>query len=250
MRPRLKDSSIAGERSALRTSLHLVSPSGRLSLLPGRLDLPRGRGALTEHEVAISQRGRILQAVTDEVAASGYHGTSIATIIKRARVSRSTFYAGFDNKEDAFAAAHAEASRLMFRRIAQRGAGVPDHRWRDRLERGVEAYLDGLESAPTFAVAFMVELRAAGTRLLDQRDHVTDLHARNLQAVAQRAVDAGERIRVPDDHEALAAMGATDELATRAIRSHGAVPGLSLQSLFAPIIRVQSAALDPSCGVC
>lgn len=37
-----------------------------LSLLPDRLGLPRGRAALPESEVAASQRGRIMQAVSDE----------------------------------------------------------------------------------------------------------------------------------------------------------------------------------------
>ena len=74
--------------------------------MPDRIGLPRGRAALSEREVAASQRGRILQGVTEEVAARGYAATTVQHVISRARVSRRAFYDQFTDKQDAFARAH------------------------------------------------------------------------------------------------------------------------------------------------
>ena len=57
--------------------------------------LPRGLGALPEAEVAASQHGRILQAITEQVAEHSYSRSTVAGVISAARVSRSAFYSAF-----------------------------------------------------------------------------------------------------------------------------------------------------------
>ena len=64
--------------------------------------LPRHRHPLSREDVARSQRGRILRGVAESVAAKGYSATSVADVIARAGVSRSTFYELYDGKESAF----------------------------------------------------------------------------------------------------------------------------------------------------
>jgi AcrR family transcriptional regulator len=217
-----------------------------LTLMPARLGLPRGRAALPETEVAASQRGRILQAVTEEVAARGYAATTVQHVISRARVSRTAFYAQFDDKQDAFAQAHLEASRQLLDLIHDRVADLGDPHdtgWRTRLRTGVEAYLDGFEGAPAYAVSFMVELRAAGPLLLDQRDRVLEQHARTLARLAEAAAAEDPDVSQPPDLEVIGAIGAADELATRAIRatSPGTVPAMRV--LVEPIVAVYEAVL-------
>jgi AcrR family transcriptional regulator len=208
--------------------------------MPGRLGLPRGRAALPESEVAASQRGRILQAATEVVAARGYAATTVQHVISRARVSRSAFYDQFTDKQDAFAQAHLEASHQLLDLIRHQVAMFEHADWRRRLRVGVEAYLTGFQSAPAYAMSFMVELRGAGPRLLDQRDLVLEQHARNLVRLAETV---GSEVRQPSELEAIGVIGSADELATRAIRATppGRVP--RLDHLVEPILAIYEAVL-------
>ncbi|WP_410631530.1 TetR/AcrR family transcriptional regulator [Amycolatopsis sp. cmx-4-83] len=214
--------------------------------MPNRVDLPRGRAALSGSEVAASQQGRILQAVTEEVAARGYPLTSVQHVISRARVSRSAFYASFTDKQDAFAQAHLQASRQLLDLIHTRVAEVAGAPWRERLRAGVRAYLDGFENAPAYAVSFMVELRAAGPLLLDQRDQVLERHARNLARLAEHAATEDPAAHRPSDLELIGAIGAADELATRVIRDTPPGQPPELGPLLAPIVAIHEAVLAGS----
>lgn len=75
--------------------------------------LPRGHHGLSEEEVKTDQIRRLLDAVTDLVAEVGYRRTTVARIIGRAGVSRTTFYGLFENRADCFDAAHRRAIRRM-----------------------------------------------------------------------------------------------------------------------------------------
>jgi AcrR family transcriptional regulator len=48
------------------------------------------------------RRDHIVQSAKELFVASGFHNTSIADIIERAKIARSTFYQHFDNKMDIF----------------------------------------------------------------------------------------------------------------------------------------------------
>lgn len=233
-RDHYREGMTTGDRAAL---------AGALTLMPNRLELPRGRAALSGPEVAASQRGRILQAVTEEVATRGYAATTVQHVISRARVSRAAFYNRFTDKQDAFAQAHLLASRQLLDLIRDRVAAHANAPWSDRLRTGIEAYLAGFEIAPSYGVSFMVELRAAGPLLLDQRDRVLEQHAHDFSRFAESAAAEDHRVTIPSDLEVIALIGAVDELATRGIRatSAGEVPDLG--ELVLPITAVYEAIL-------
>src|SRR3954465_3060324 len=64
--------------------------------------LPRGRHGLTREQVVQSQRGRIFRAMADTMAEKGYAATSVADVLRVAKVSRETFYGQFASKGDCF----------------------------------------------------------------------------------------------------------------------------------------------------
>jgi AcrR family transcriptional regulator len=214
-----------------------------LTLLPERVGLPRGRAALPESEVAASQRGRILQAVTEEVATRGYSATTVQHVISRARVSRSAFYDQFDDKQDAFTQAHREACQQLLDLVRHTVAASAATPWRQRLRIGVEAYLLGFERAPAYAVSFAVELHAAGPRVLDQRDHFLEQHALHLQRLAMSAQAEDPRVRRPKRLVAIGVVGAADELATRRIRATPRGEAPNLDRLCGPIAEIYEAVL-------
>lgn len=174
------------------------------------------------------------------MADRGYAATTVHDVITRARVSRTAFYGNFNDKQEAFAEAHIEASRQLLDLIGQRLDGEGETTWRNRLRAKVEAYVEGLQSAPTYAVSFLVELRAAGAQLLDQRDRVLEQHARNFADLAVWAAAQDPTVRRPSDLEVIGVIGAIDELATRAVRA-GDMAGLT--QIIEPAMALQEALL-------
>lgn len=150
-------------------------------------NLPRGPHGLSRDEVRRSQRTRLLQAATDEVAERGYVNTTVAHIIARAGVSRATFYALFADREACFRAAY-EANAALVAAVMEAELGrVRSSRGEnplDRLDRVLLAYLEALREAPTLARVFLVEVYAAGPEAIEQRraslerfvDIVTETH--------------------------------------------------------------------------
>ncbi len=75
----------------------------------GMTPLPRGRHGLSREQVEASQRLRLMRAMAEVMAEKGYARTSVADILRRARVSRETFYELFDSKQDCFMSAFEQA---------------------------------------------------------------------------------------------------------------------------------------------
>ncbi|MGH3470047.1 MAG: TetR/AcrR family transcriptional regulator, partial [Thermocrispum sp.] len=109
--------------------------------------LPHGRHGLTRDEVERSQRDRLLLAAADAMTEKGYARTVVEDIIKRAGVSRETFYRLFGSKLDCFMAAFERAGELLVNHIADSGSGVAAAcEPVERFAALFDAYLDGLAS--------------------------------------------------------------------------------------------------------
>ena len=74
--------------------------------------LPRGRHALAPEEVARRQRERLMLAMAQAMSDKGFAATSVEDVLKRAAVSRQSFYRLFSSKLDCFLAAFDEAARF------------------------------------------------------------------------------------------------------------------------------------------
>jgi AcrR family transcriptional regulator len=155
--------------------------------------LPRGRHRLTRAAVEHSQRERLLLAMTQSVAERGYARTTVADVLRRARVSRETFYEQFRNKEDCFLAAYDAAASIVAEAMtgalgpADLPAGVEA-----RLERLLSRYLATLAAEPAVARAFLVEVYAAGPAALARR---VEVQQRFVELVAAIVGASDERQR-------------------------------------------------------
>jgi AcrR family transcriptional regulator len=139
--------------------------------------LPRGPHSLTRDEVLASQRGRMIEAMAQTVAAKGYAATTVADVVARAGVSRKTFYEHFRDREDCFLAAYDASVDELIGAVAERVADgdTPNADWRSRLRAGVRAFLESLAAEPAFARTFVIEVRSAGPRAQARR---AEVHAR------------------------------------------------------------------------
>lgn len=120
-------------------------------------------------------RDRLCGAMAEAMAEKGYVGTSVEDVLKRARVSRQSFYGLFSSKLDCFMAAFGKASELLSRRLEvavgnDTGGGRGDPA--ARFERVVTAYLEALASEPGYARLFLVEVYAAGPEAIRQRSEI------------------------------------------------------------------------------
>ncbi|MEU8895159.1 TetR/AcrR family transcriptional regulator [Nocardia sp. NPDC048505] len=140
---------------------------------PAARQLPRGRHGLPREQVIASQRERILQAMAEAMVENGYVGTSVAVILKRAGVSRETFYEQFRSKEDCFEAAYERAVAGLLNHIGHASADAAPATGAaadlDRMGRIFGAYLDGLAAEPAYARLFLVEVYAAGSKAVARR---------------------------------------------------------------------------------
>jgi AcrR family transcriptional regulator len=114
----------------------------------------RYRGQSPEERRA-DQRRRLVRASIEEFAARGYHKTSVEDIVRRAKVSRTAFYAFFDNREDAMYGALQTSLRSLLDDV--RGAIYRMDPNQDVVEVGIRAYVDHLVADPSAAAIVLLE---------------------------------------------------------------------------------------------
>ncbi|HEX8744438.1 MAG TPA: TetR/AcrR family transcriptional regulator [Thermoleophilaceae bacterium] len=156
-------------------------------------ELPRGRHNLPREVVIRSQRERIIDGVIESVAEKGYAATTVADVIKKAAVSRKTFYEHFADKEECFMAAYDEIMRQLVAQV--RDAYEKGGAWRDRVAAGVRTILELLASRPALARFCVVEILAAGPRALARRDEVLSGFT---EFIAPGSGDAPSGVRIPE----------------------------------------------------
>lgn len=171
--------------------------------------LPRHPHGLSREDVARSQRGRILRAVAESVAERGYAATSVADVITRAGVSRSTFYELYDGKESAFLDAYA-GIELVHRHLLEcfRAGETPS----EMVRVAVRDHLASLAAEPAFTWMFFVEAVAAGGRILSRRREATESFLDVLTAMVELARERDPDVPRPDRALLLAFVGAVREL--------------------------------------
>lgn len=132
--------------------------------------LPRGRHGLSRETVVRSQRTRLLQGMAEAVAERGYVRTSVADVLRRARVSRETFYEHFRDKEDCFLAAYDEGVMAFQGAMRAARAAAGDEPPFTAFGRALEVYLRVLAANPATARTCLVEIYAVGPEALGRRD--------------------------------------------------------------------------------
>lgn len=94
------------------------------------------------------------------VAEKGYGATTVADLTREAGISRTTFYAMFEDKEACFLAAYDNVADALVKRVAS--AYEAEERWPDRARAGLAALLEALAEEPEIARLTLVDVGAAG----------------------------------------------------------------------------------------
>jgi AcrR family transcriptional regulator len=199
-----------------------------------------GRRAVGRNASKASQRPRILDAITELVAAHGYAGTTVREIARTAGVSLSTFYEHFASKEECFLAAYDQVANQLFAAITAetRRANTP----REALDVGIEVYFKEFAAHPSAAATFVVAIHTAGPKALARRAKIHERY-RELVALAPKAAARrrGTKAKLPD--AAIEAITYTNDAMTHDYVRQGRaeeLPGLipRAQALARHILRV------------
>ncbi|HEX3324342.1 MAG TPA: TetR/AcrR family transcriptional regulator [Solirubrobacterales bacterium] len=121
---------------------------------------PRGRHRLPPEVIARSQRDRLLDAAVEVVAEKGYGSTTVADLTREAGISRTTFYAMFEDKEACFLAAYDTIVDALVRRVSV--AYEAEDAWPQRARAGLAALLAALAEEPGLARLVLLDAVAAG----------------------------------------------------------------------------------------
>ncbi len=143
---------------------------------PGPLKASRRRSRkpspFEERQATSSPPERILRALAAVVSEKGYHETTVADIVERAKTSGRTFYEHFDSKEDAMVAALDSGSQKMLAEAMP--AFRRTHDWQHAVQATQEAMFTFGVQEPEYAHLGAVEIFGAGIRALEQREKVTE----------------------------------------------------------------------------
>jgi AcrR family transcriptional regulator len=128
------------------------------------------------------QRERILLAARDVFATSGYAAAGIDEIVARARVSRTTFYEFFENKEKCLLAVFQlgveRVASALFGAVADAGELQPI----ERIRAEVRALAEACAADPAMARIILIEIVGATPACERARVYARDQAARVIQA--------------------------------------------------------------------
>jgi AcrR family transcriptional regulator len=163
--------------------------------------------------VAAAQRGRLLSAAVATVAETGLRGATVAEIVRRAKVSRASFYAHFTDKDDCIGQATAHGwTQLVDAVTGATRACATDAEAEQVWRAGCRAFLGFLADEPAFARLFYVAGPSSGEAAFAGHDKATEQFA-----TINREWHDNARVQHPDwpavPFEAFIALaGATTEL--------------------------------------
>ncbi|HEY1594901.1 MAG TPA: TetR/AcrR family transcriptional regulator [Thermoleophilaceae bacterium] len=205
--------------------------------------LPRPAHPSAREELRASQRGRLICAIADSVAAKGYAETTVADVIALAGVSRKTFYEHFNDKEDCFLAAYDEGARSTYGAMVQAAEGLEG--WREILDAVFTTWLAFLDADLAFTRAYMVEFWAAGDAARERWKARRDRTAGLLKTVHKLARKEDPSIEPVSDTVIAAVVGGVNRVVISHVLANDPRPLTDLRPELLRFITLALASHEP-----
>jgi len=125
-----------------------------------------------------AHRGRAVAAMAEAVRERGYAETTVGDILRRAGMSRRTFYQLFRNREECFLAAYDAARKGAMDQLARAHSGN-GLRWSGQVETALAALFEYLAAEPGLARVWLVEAPSLGPAGVER-------HERTMRQLAER----------------------------------------------------------------
>jgi AcrR family transcriptional regulator len=204
--------------------------------------LPRRPHASVRDELRASQRGRLICAVADAVAARGYAQTTVADITTLAGVSRKTFYEHFEGKEACFLASYDVGAAAIVDAMVEAGQGIQD--WERLLDAVLTRWLEFLQADLAFTRAYMIEFWAAGDAARERWKQRRDRIAGLLTVLHEQARAADPAVAPVSDTVIAAVVGGVNRVLISRVLENDAAPLIDLKPELLRFIRMTLAARE------
>ena len=145
--------------------------------------LPAGRHRLEEEEVREHQRGRLIEAIAVLCAERGYANVVISDIVRRAAVSKSTFYGIYQSKDECLFDAHKHYSAILLAALGSARRGLSE---REALRATIAAALAFSAEHPQ-ATALLT------TGILSVGPEGRSRYRTTIEAIARRLCPPGDQ---------------------------------------------------------
>ncbi|HEX4838576.1 MAG TPA: TetR/AcrR family transcriptional regulator [Solirubrobacteraceae bacterium] len=149
---------------------------------------------MTDLSVSPPQRERALNAIVELVAREGYVDTTVAKITAASRLSRTTFYEHFRDKQDCFLAAQRQLA-VRLRGEVERGVASGEPEW--ALASALAALVAFAEREPTAFHLVTHEAMIAGPCALDARDELMLAIEHTVEQALGAAPEAEAIVDIP-----------------------------------------------------
>lgn len=160
-------------------------------------------------------RDRLMAAMGESLMEKGFAGAVVADIVKRARVSRRTFYEEFDDRGECFLALCDRATDVAREVIS--AAADPKLSWEEQSTRAVDSYFAFMTVEPLLTRAMLFEVYALGERGLAGHRETHHKFTEQMIELANRAHETDDSIREISYASAAAVVGAIYQLIQMAI---------------------------------
>lgn len=161
------------------------------------------------------QRERLVDAMLELCAESGYLSVSVAQVSARAKVSSATFYEQFADKEDCLLAAYQTAARRVL--SAMRPA-LDCEDWETAASVALDGLVQAVQRDPHAGRVLFVEALSGSSRVRATRDRVLANLEQTALTMLDRIPAEGRTLDVP----VTAIMGGIRSLLSRHLRTHSA----------------------------
>jgi AcrR family transcriptional regulator len=182
------------------------------------------KGLFTSTALPPGYRGRLVEGMLGALAEKSYLEVSVTDIVRRAKVSKRTFYEHFADKEACFLEAYAALSDELLARVALAAVAVDSAE--QKLSRAVEVYFTTLSEQRWFLRAFLSEVHAAGPRALALRRKILQRFAALLRSRVEEVRATQPELRELSAEMAIAIVGGIHELILHTLEQ-GRVDGLA-----------------------
>jgi AcrR family transcriptional regulator len=195
---------------------------------------------------------QLLQGMARCVSEKGYGATTIADVVREARVSKSTFYAHFADKEECYVALYSAAvdNVLDAMREADEDAAAAGLPWRAHLDAVNVAYLDSLAGGGELTRSLLIEVQTAGSQALAMRRVILDRYVVLMSDIVQHLRRGDPQLRRLTPGLVLGVVGGINEIVMRAIETGPVedITGLAdlATDLWCAVLTAPAAALAPA----
>jgi AcrR family transcriptional regulator len=146
------------------------------------------------HAIDAIRREQIIEGFAAAVERRGYATTTIADIARAARVSKTTIYEHFEDKDAIYLALHETVAHQVVAQLGALDDTDATRPWRESLRLAIARYLDAMASTPGFLTQIRVEASNATPAMAEARFRAGDRIAEILIAHSKRLAAESDEV--------------------------------------------------------